>query len=45
MLDLRDYDLFDCLSSHLQVHFEEMMGVELVVDEESIAFGDCVDQG
>lgn len=44
MLYIGDYDFLYGLGASLQVHFEEVMRVELVVDEEGVAFGYCVDQ-
>lgn len=44
MLYFRDDDFFDGFGAHLQVHLEEVVGVELVVDQQGVAFGYCVDQ-
>ena len=45
MLYFGDDDFLDGFGAHLQVHFEEVVGIELVVDEEGVAFGYRVDEG
>jgi hypothetical protein len=44
VLYFRDDDFFDGFGAHLQVHLEEVVGVELVIDQQGVALGDCVDQ-
>lgn len=44
VLYIGDDDFLYGFGARLQVHFEEVMRVELVVDEEGVAFGYCVDQ-
>lgn len=44
VLYLGDYDFLDGFRARLQVHLEEVVGVELVVDEQSVALGHCVHQ-